>query len=266
MGQEFMLGGAAAISATCVTHPLDVLKVRMLLHGELQRSMYPRLALAQELYAEHGVRAFYRGLSAAIFRQSLFSTTRFGLVDSLKPKFEKNMFGTLASTLTAGGVAAFVSCPADVALVRMQSGKWPAYKNAFHALRCMRLNEGFLAWYKGLGALIVRGMLVTSGQFIAHDALVKELSPVLPGYVVSPVSGMGAALAATTLSAPADVVKSRYMNSLKYNSSLDCLTKTYRVEGMRGLYKGFVPALARSAPQVTLMWMFYDQYSQFIKS
>ena len=44
-----MLGGAAAISATCVTHPLDVLKVRMLLHASIKTSdlsefvrLYPR--------------------------------------------------------------------------------------------------------------------------------------------------------------------------------------------------------------------------------
>lgn len=265
MAKEYVVGGAAAISASCVTHPIDVLKVRMFIYGELQNSMYPKLSMVKDVYKEGGVRAFYKGLSATIVRQSLFSTTRFGLFGQVKSWFkgESSAFTMLAATMTAGGAAAIVGCPADVALVRMQSGKWPAYKNVFHALKSMYLSEGLKSWYKGLGALVVRGMMVTSGQFITYDVLSKELKArQLSTYTVSVASGLGAALAATVLSVPADVVKSRYMNSHAYKSSLDCLVKCYKIEGIRGLYKGFVPAYVRGAPQVTIMWVCYEQYSK----
>ena len=252
MAKEYVVGGASAISASCVTHPIDVLKVRMFIYGELQKSMYPRLALIKEVYVEGGVPAFYRGLSATIVRQALFSTTRFGLFGQAKTWFKADN-----SALTMLG------CPADVALVRMQSGKWPAYRNVIHALKSMYLSEGLRSWYKGLGALVVRGMMVTSGQFITYDVLSRELkAKQMSTYTVSVASGLGAALAATVLSVPADVVKSRYMNSHAYKSSLDCFAKCYKIEGIRGLYKGFVPAYIRGAPQVTIMWVCYEQYSK----
>ena len=265
MAKEYVVGGASAISASCVTHPIDVLKVRMFIYGELQKSMYPRLALIKEVYVEGGVPAFYRGLSATIVRQALFSTTRFGLFGQAKTWFkaDNSALTMLASTMTAGGAAAIVGCPADVALVRMQSGKWPAYRNVIHALKSMYLSEGLRSWYKGLGALVVRGMMVTSGQFITYDVLSRELkAKQMSTYTVSVASGLGAALAATVLSVPADVVKSRYMNSHAYKSSLDCFAKCYKIEGIRGLYKGFVPAYIRGAPQVTIMWVCYEQYSK----
>jgi solute carrier family 25 oxoglutarate transporter 11 len=261
MVKEFIVGGAAAISASCVTHPLDVLKVRMLLYGELRRGMYPRLAMARDVYVQGGMRAFYTGLSAAVLRQALFSTTRFGLFDHLKQTWGKETLPKrLASTLAAGGLAAAVSCPADVALVRMQSGKWQ-YRHVVHALHTMHVREGILSWYRGVGPLVLRGMLVTSAQFTVYEALSRELKGRVPAVVGTGLSGAGAALAATLLSVPVDTVKSRYMNSRKYQGSFDCLIQCCRTEGLRGLYKGFVPAYARSAPQVTLMWVFYEQYS-----
>lgn len=265
MAKEYVVGGASAISASCVTHPIDVLKVRMFMYGELQKSMYPKLTLIKDVYKEGGVRAFYRGLSATVVRQALFSTTRFGLFGQAKTWFkaDNSALTMLASTMTAGGAAAIVGCPADVALVRMQSGKWPAYKNVIHALKSMYLTEGLRSWYKGLGALVIRGMMVTSGQFITYDILSKELKArQLSTYTVSVASGLSAAMVATVLSVPADVVKSRYMNSLAYTSSLDCFVQCCKVEGIHGLYKGFIPAYVRGAPQVTIMWVCYEQYSK----
>jgi hypothetical protein len=237
----------------------------MFIYGELQKSMYPKLSMVKDMYTEGGVRAFYRGLSATIVRQSLFSTTRFGLFGQAKTWFkaDNSALSMLASTMTAGGAAAVVGCPADVALVRMQSGKWPAYRNVVHALKSMYVSEGLRSWYKGLGALVIRGMMVTSGQFITYDILSKELKARrLSTYAVSVVSGLSAAMVATVLSVPADVVKSRYMNSHAYKSSLDCLVQCCKVEGVRGLYKGFLPTYVRGAPQVTIMWVCYEQYSK----
>jgi hypothetical protein len=266
MVKEYVVGGAAAISASCITHPIDVLKVRMFMYGELQPSMFPRLTIIKDVLNEGGgISTFYKGLSATVLRQALFSTTRFGIYGHMKSWLNKpdNPAATLAATMTAGGVASVVGCPADVALVRMQSGKWLAYTNVFQALQSMYLKEGVRSWYKGVVPLTVRGMMVTSGQFITYDVLSTTLKRRQhSSFTVSVVSGMGAALAATVLSVPADVVKSRYMNSHAYKSSADCLVQCVRTEGVLGLYKGFIPAYVRGAPQVTLMWVFYEKYSE----
>jgi hypothetical protein len=47
-----------------------------------------------------------------------------------------------------------------------------------------------------------------------------------------------------------------------YHSTFDCLNATLRAEGVRGLYRGFWPYYARVAPQVTLMFIFFEQFQQ----
>jgi len=69
------------------------------------------------------------------------------------------------------------------------------------------------------------------------------------GPVLHALSSGCAGLVAATLGAPADVIKTRYMNQptcvngkgLLYTSSLDCLKKTVAAEGVRALWKGWLP-------------------------
>jgi solute carrier family 25 uncoupling protein 27 len=49
-------------------------------------------------------------------------------------------------------------------------------------------------------------------------------------------------------------------SDIKYNSSLHCLQQTLRIEGIRGLFKGFVPCYVRMAPQVVIIWVCVEQY------
>lgn len=41
------------------------------------------MSIAKEIYAEGGVRRFYRGLDSALMRQALYTTTRLGIYFSL---------------------------------------------------------------------------------------------------------------------------------------------------------------------------------------
>jgi hypothetical protein len=68
--------GASVVDGkrTAVTHPIDLIKVRMLLHGELQANERAKLSIARAVVAREGVRGLYSGLSAALVRQSLYST------------------------------------------------------------------------------------------------------------------------------------------------------------------------------------------------
>lgn len=81
---EFFLGGAAAVVATVFTNPLDVVKIRMQLQGELKaRGMYSvhYRNLFQALYAigrADGVRALQKGLLASAGHQFALNAIRLG--------------------------------------------------------------------------------------------------------------------------------------------------------------------------------------------
>lgn len=46
---------------------------------------------------------------------------------------------------------------------------------------------------------------------------------------------------------------------LLYRSSIDCLQKTLREEGVGALYKGFIPIWLRMAPWSLTFWLTYEQ-------
>jgi hypothetical protein len=275
--REFIAGGMAAVSASCITHPVDVIKSRFFLTGELKANTLPRLAHVSSFYRAYGLPGFYRGLSAAVLRQSLFASTRFGVFNHIKSALEASssdpkplpVHKTLAATTLAGAVGAVVGCPADVALVRMQAGN-RRYGHVFQALRSISRDEGVHTLYRGVGALVMRGMLVTSGQFLTFEKskayLVQRQGWSKDAVHTQALAGFAAGFVAAVLSTPADLIKSRMMmKNQEYSSSLDCLFKTVRAEGVvSGLYKGFVPAYIRMAPQVTLLWVFYEQYMRLL--
>jgi hypothetical protein len=183
------------------------------------------------------------------------------------------------ATMIGGCCGSLVACPTDMMLVRMQAdGRLPVhlqrrYRNVIHGLYRVAREEGILAWYRGLGPLVVRGVLVTTAQFSTYDQA-KETLVHRFGYSDSkPIHFASSAIAgvvAAAVSTPCDVIKSRMMNSTKagqhgnpgivYRSSAHCLAMTVRLEGAPGLFKGFVPCLARMMPQVILLWNFYEFY------
>lgn len=69
---------------------------------------------------------------------------------------------------------------------------------------------------------------------------------------------------------PFDVVATRLFNQgvdangkgLLYRNIFDCFVKTFRYEGLRGLYKGFVANYWRVAPHTILNLTFWEQFKR----
>jgi hypothetical protein len=213
--------------------------------------------------------------------------TRFGVYDAGKRLLGERTnvplpyYRKVLATVLSGMCGSLIACPADMILVRMQAdGRLPleqrrGYRNALHGLYRVARDEGLLSWYRGAGPLVVRGVLVTTAQFSTYDQA-KETLVRRFGFADSMsvhfASSALAGVVAATVSTPCDVIKSRMMNSSKqasrhgppgvvYRSSLHCLQLTVRIEGVPGMFKGFVPCLARMMPQVILLWSFYQFYS-----
>ena len=56
---------------------------------------------------------------------------------------------------------------------------------------------------------------------------------------------------------PVDVLKTRVMNAPKgkYSSPVDCLVQTFKTEGPRAFYKGFVPNCVRLSSWNVVMFV-----------
>ncbi len=262
------------MTATTVIQPIDMVKVRLQLAGEGAKTG-PRpspLQVTREIIASGKVMDLYTGLSAGLLRQAVYTTARLGFFDTFMIALTKRgedkgqsvgFAERAAAGLSAGGLAAMIGNPADLALIRMQSDglkpkeKRANYRSVFHALSHISKSEGIYALWAGAFPTVVRAMALNFGQlafFSEAKAQLKaktELSLRTRTLTASAIAGFFASF----LSLPFDFVKTRLQKQQKgpdgkvpYNSMVDCFRKVAKDEGLFRFYRGFGTYYVRIAP------------------
>ncbi|TAQ87515.1 hypothetical protein B7494_g4176 [Chlorociboria aeruginascens] len=253
----FINGGLAGMAATTFIQPVDMVKVRLQLAGEGARTgpKPSALSVAREIIAAGKVTDLYTGLSAGLLRQAVYTTARIGFFDTFtkiltvraKENGTKIGFGERAAAgLAAGGLAAMIGNPADLALIRMQSdGLKPLaerknYKSVIDALSSIAKSEGVVALWAGAAPTVARAMALNFGQ-LAFFAEAKQqlkntsLSPMQQTLSASAAAGFFASF----FSLPFDFVKTRLQKqqkaadgTLPYKGMGDCFKKVATEEGL----------------------------------
>lgn len=269
----FINGGLAGMTATSVIQPVDMVKVRLQLAGEGAKTG-PKptpIGVLKDIVAAGKVTDLYTGLSAGLLRQAVYTTARLGFFDTfmkrLAVRAKEN--GTAVgfkeragAGLAAGGLAAVVGNPADLALIRMQSdGMKPAaqranYTSVVDALTRISKNEGVLRLWAGAYPTVVRAMALNFGQlafFSEAKAQLKNtsLSSRSQTLTASAVAGFFASF----LSLPFDFMKTRLQKqtrapdgTMPYKGMFDCFRKVAKEEGLLRFYRGFGTYYVRIAP------------------
>jgi hypothetical protein len=281
MWHHFAIGGLGDMGATLVSHPADVLKVRVQLLGERDAGR-PSVGLrdyrniAQQAVTSHGVRqGLYPGLSAALMRHSVFSTLRHGLYRVFEEEWsasgkEVTVYSRLGCAVVAGATAGFLANPADVVLIRMQAdASLPAsqrrgYRNAIDGMTRIVQEEGLRTLWRGVSPCMFRAVLVTSSQITTYGTTKSflERKTGLQGFALNMASAMCSGTVACLVTSPVDVVKTRMMQaqgSSTYSGPLDCVVQTARTEGPRGFYKGLSATFLRLWPHTIMLWLVQER-------
>lgn len=285
----FINGGLAGMVATSVIQPIDMIKVRLQLAGEgIKTGPKPTpLSVTRDVIAQGKVLDLYTGLSAGLLRQAVYTTARLGFFDtfmkSMQARADKN--GTkigfserATSGLAAGGLAALVGNPADLALIRMQSdGLKPIaqranYKSVIDALSRISRAEGITALWSGAYPTVARAMALNFGQLAFFSEAKQQLkdrtswSPRTQTLTASAVAGFFASF----FSLPFDFVKTRLQKQTKgpdgtlpYKGMFDCFKKVAAEEGPLRFYRGFSTYYVRIAPHAMVTLIVAD-YLGFI--
>ncbi|KAG7379674.1 hypothetical protein PHYPSEUDO_008309 [Phytophthora pseudosyringae] len=273
---SYTFGGLSAVGAVFFTHPFDLLKIH------LQTSRKENLGLVtavRRILKRQGLRGLYQGISGGTMREGTYSTMRFAVYHYLKDEAVRRNDGQAISTghnvllgMTGGVVGGAFGNPADIVNIRMQAdSRLPPerrrnYRHAVDGLVRVEKEEGLAALMRGVRPNMIRAMLLTTGQIAAYDLakasiLENSVLPMRDNLQTHVLASMVAGLVATTACAPADVVKTRLMNMHhnEYKSATDCFVQVVKHEGLRGLYKGWLPAYMRLGPQTLLTFVFLEQ-------
>ncbi|MCJ1485019.1 putative mitochondrial 2-oxoglutarate/malate carrier protein [Schaereria dolodes] len=270
----FINGGLAGMAATTCIQPIDMVKVRLQLAGEgAKTGSRPSPAqITREIIANGKVLDLYTGISAGLLRQAVYTTARLGFFDTfmntLKARAQVQGKGIgfkerAVAGLSAGGLAAMVGNPADLALIRMQSdGLKPLaqranYTSVVDALTRIAKSEGIYALWAGAFPTVVRAMALNFGQLAFFSEAKTQLkvrthwSPQTQTLTASAIAGFFASF----FSLPFDFVKTRLQKQTKgadgkvpYSSMVDCFRKVAKDEGLLRFYRGFGTYYVRIAP------------------
>jgi hypothetical protein len=268
--QLFLFSGIASCCGEISTVPIDVVKVRMQLQGELGSvAKYPSAMRAFPMIVqEEGFSALYKGIQPALLRQATYGSLRIGMYEPIKSFVVRkipgktdgpNVMHKLLSGVICGGLASALCNPTDVVKVRMQAdgmagtGSGPRYKNVFDAFSQIWQHEGVRGMYKGVSPTVQRAAIVAGVELASYDEcktlLVRHLQFSDQGTATHLTASIMAGFLCTIASSPLDVIKSRVMNQpvdstgrgLRYASTVDCFRSSVRAEGVLSLWKGFWP-------------------------
>jgi solute carrier family 25 oxoglutarate transporter 11 len=274
----------AGMFATCCIQPVDMVKVRIQLTAGTADAVGP-VTIASNMLKNEGFSAFYTGLSAGLTRQLVYTGARLGLFDKFtaaaKTPGQPMSFATNSlCALSAGGIAAVLGNPADLALIRMQADSMlPAaeragYTNVFTTMGLIVKNQGMGGLMNGAAPTASRAMALNFGM-LAFNASSKDFLK-SQGVTGAPQTFGASAIAgffASFFSLPFDFVKTLMQKqkpdpvtgALKYSGSVNCAMTIMKESGPLRFYAGFPTFYVRIAPHAMITLMAQDAIKSFWK-
>ena len=253
----FATSGLGGCLGWAIVHPANTLAVRMNL-----ASMQGKKFNLKTMVAESGWMSLYDGLSAGVMRQVFYASSRFGLFETFRDALHEYRGKTdFASRVgvgaITGGIAAYISCPMEVAVVRMSNDSTLPkeerrnYKNVFDTARRIAQEEGIGAFWRGSNPFVARAMMVGVFQVATLDqfkefyanALQQRKNSIPNVFCAAMTSGLIYSIATMPLEACKNRMASqkpdKVTKKLPYTSILQTLTTVASKEGFGALYNGF---------------------------
>jgi len=185
-----------------------------------------------------------------------------------------------------GMTAQFCVYPVDTLKFRLQcetvEGGLKGNALLFRTAKTMWADGGLRAAYRGLGLGLI-GMFPYSAIDIGTFEVFKKTYISMysryygiheedfhPGNVATAVIGASSGALGATAVYPLNVLRTRLqtqgtaMHPPTYTGIVDVATKTFRNEGVRGLYKGLTPNILKVAPALSITWVCYENMKKLL--
>ena len=281
----FAYSWVAVQIAEIATLPVDVCKVRLQLEGELGAARrYNHIGDALvKISRQEGVSALWKGLGAALWRQTVYGTTRYGSYEPVKKALGVNgngdspMWKKILAGCISGGGSSFIANPFDKVKIRLQAdmatdAALRRHNGVFGALIDIVRSDGVLKLWRGATPTVTRAAVGGMSELSVYDEIKQQLIAqeiVTSGLPLHLTCALSAGLFSCFCMNPFDVAKSRIMNQrpdsqgvLKYSGMLNCFQKSVQAEGITSLWKGFFASYARIGPRVVIIFLMIEQLKE----
>jgi len=280
----FASSGLGGCMGWAIVHPANTLAVRWNL-ANMQGTPFNFKAMIKE----SGWLGLYDGLSAGLLRQVFYASTRFGLFETFRDKLHEyrgktDFAGRVVVGASTGGIAAYISCPMEVATVRMSNdatlplSERRNYKNVYDTGSRIMKEEGVSAFWRGSTPFVQRAMLVgvfqvaTLDQFkLMYAHYLNQKKDSIPNvFCAAMTSGLIYSVATMPLEASKNRMAFQKADPktglLPYTSTVQTMKSVASKEGFLALYNGFFPYYIRCGGHTVSMFVFVqlmrDAYNQ----
>ncbi|XP_061104150.1 solute carrier family 25 member 35 isoform X2 [Conger conger] len=250
---DFILSGVAACGACLFTNPLEVVKTRMQLQGELKSRGTYQVYYRNVFHAFYtigkvdGIAGLQKGLVPGLLYQFCMNGFRLGsyaIIESSGYTHTDGRVSATKSTLAgalAGVVGAVMGSPIYLVKTHLQSqatssiavGHQYKHRGMFHALVAIHREHGILGLWRGSSAAVPRVSVGSAAQLCTFSSA-KEFITDLQGKL--------------------------------YRGFSDCFSKTLKNEGLIGLYKGIGASYFRIGPHTILSLLFWNELRKLYQS
>lgn len=175
---HILAASAGEVVACTVRIPYEVIKIRSQTSLAMKVS---NVAILRDVLAKEGLAGLYRGFSSTVIRDLPFSAIQYPIWEKLKARHLKkhNRPANVAQSAwygsIAGGVAAFITTPLDVAKTRIMladTGDSLASGKIFTALGEIRSERGISGLFAGV---VPRVLWISAGAAIFLGTYEKAL-------------------------------------------------------------------------------------------
>lgn len=270
----FATSGLGGVLGWGVVHPANTIAVRWNL-----ASMQGKTFSFGAMIKESGWLSVYDGIGAGLLRQVFYASSRFGLFEVGRDKLHEyrgktDFAARVAIGAGSGGIAAYISCPMEVATVRMSNDSTlPAdqrrnYKSVMDTASRIVKEEGVATFWRGSTPFVQRAMLVGIFQVATLDQFkmfyaekLNQKKNSIPNVFCS---AMTSGLIYSLATMPLEATKNRMAfqkpdpktGELPYKSTIQTLKSVTRQEGFFALYNGFLPYYIRCGGHTVTMFIF----------
>lgn len=279
---SFLAGSSAGLVSSLVLQPFEVIKTRMQAHklgaaggATISNNMF---ATAGCVVRQEGVKGLWAGVTASCIRTAAGAGLYFLVLErvtrELNAKFPlgKDCNQTFVGLRTFGvgaasrSLAATLLCPITVVKTRMEyaSVSGATYTGVGQALYSIGSKEGVKGLFSGLGSTLLRDAPFSGLNLVMYTQLRRLMNDFAASqgreatafdtFMAGAISG-GFATFATH---PPDVLRTR----AQLQSVRSTFSSIIAEEGMRALWVGSLPRIARRTLQQAVTWSLYEHIAK----
>lgn len=272
--KHFIAGGTAGFFSRTTTAPLDRLKVFLQVNPT-----YTVPSALRYLHKEGGILSFWRGNGINVTKIAPESAFKFMAYEQMKRivkwktgHTQLNMLERFFAGGCAGALAQTIIYPMEVLKTRLALRKTGEIGNGlgglFEFVKKMKVNEGILCFYKGflpnlIGIFPYAGIDLTVYETIKNWWIYRHPQVSEPGVIAVISCGIISSTCGQILTYPLALVRTRLQALNLINDQPTTMRGQfiyiYTKDGIKGLYRGFIPNFMKVIPAVSISYVTYEQ-------